>query len=219
MFLPVRRTYGCLLACWQKESCWVKREETVGTEREDVALLFIIIAWHGMAWHGVVCVVCDVVVLWHGHRDVDVEVSIKRNGPTRDTHADGLKGMDDALGEWNLTAANHASSEASSGLGAFFFARRRCRCRCRFVARGVLVWRRPPFFFRFSFSGLVGVDTWFFSVCPALSLVLVPTEVRAGLVIMANGNGFGHDTMLVWSTCFFFFFLASCLWFSSSCVV
>jgi hypothetical protein len=205
---------ACLLA---KGELLVKREETVGTEREDVALLFIIIAWHGMAWHGVWCVVCDVVVLWHGHRDVDVEVSIKRNGPTRDTHADGLKGMDDALGEWDLTAANHASSEASSGLGAFFLL-------VAVVVAGlwlVVSWFGGAHLFSpFSFSGLVGVDTWFFSVCPALSLVLGPTEVRAGLVIMANGNGFGHDTMLVWSTCFFFFFLlASCLWFSSSCVV
>jgi hypothetical protein len=38
----------------------------------------------------------------------------------QETRTDGLKGMDGALGEWNLTAANHASSEASSGLGAFF---------------------------------------------------------------------------------------------------
>jgi hypothetical protein len=54
-----------------------------------VALFFIIIAWHGMAWHGCGDGVMWAVV-WHGIVML-IEVSIKRNGPNKkDTHADGL---------------------------------------------------------------------------------------------------------------------------------
>ncbi|KAH6842925.1 hypothetical protein B0I37DRAFT_207001 [Chaetomium sp. MPI-CAGE-AT-0009] len=143
---------------------------------------FIIIAWHGMAWHRVAWLWCGVVVLWHGI--VNAEVSIKRNGPRKTRMQTGLKGLMMRLG-----SGSHyfVQCEASSGLGDFVIV---------VVAVAglwlVVFWYGGAHLF---FSPLLSRSwgrPWFFffpSVCPALSLVLVPTEVRTGLVIMANGNG------------------------------